>query len=80
MEINWTTVIASIIFGMALGIAFTGILMSGHDFQYKDASIMTCNYANNLTDIINIQTDQLTICSGFNYTKLDKLNCDALSK
>ena len=77
---DWKFIIASILFGVALGVAFSGVfIQQWQNDYYKDASIMTCYYANNLTDIINVQSDQLTLCSGFNYTKLNKLNCDTLS-
>jgi len=46
--------------------------------RYQGASIMTCNYANNLTDVINMQSDTLNLYTGTNYTKLDKLNCSLL--
>lgn len=50
------------------------------DFQYKEASVKTCLYANNLTKIINQQSDTLSLFTGTNYTRLDNLNCDLLIK
>ena len=80
-DFGWNWIIAGIIFGIALGFGL-GIMASQMDNQnsnYKDASIMTCAYANNLTDIINLQSTSLHLCTGFDYTHLDKLNCSLLN-
>jgi len=48
------------------------------EINYKDSAVMTCEYANNLTKLINLQSETLKLCSGFEYTKLDQLNCALL--
>ena len=48
------------------------------DFQYQEASIMTCDYANNLTRIVNLQLETLKLYTGTNYTALGELNCQLL--
>lgn len=50
------------------------------DFSYMEASIKTCLYANNLTKIINQQSDTLSLFTETNYTRLSNLNCDLLTK
>jgi uncharacterized membrane-anchored protein len=70
----------AIVVAFALGMAFGGILVSidSDDFSYQEASVMTCLYANNLTEIINIQSETLHLYSNTNYTKLEMLNCNKL--
>jgi len=62
-----------------LGTGAGMFIVLNQDFSYKDASIMTCEYANKLTNLVNDQTRSLELCvKDANYTKLDLLNCGRL--
>ena len=66
--------IAVFIIGVAVGI----LLTLNNDFTYKEASIRTCNYANNITELINVQSSQLETYTGMDYDSLEMLNCNWL--
>jgi hypothetical protein len=70
-------ILVSCIMGIALGYWY----FSSQDFSYKEASVMTCDYANKLTNIINNQSITLELFENRSvpYTKLDVLNCSRLS-
>lgn len=79
MEIGCIISILMIV-AFGLGIGFGYVLTMNSDFEYQEASFMTCNYANNLTTVINMQSDLLHLCSGMNYTRLQYLNCTQLKR
>ena len=66
-----------------IGVLVGSYLMALSDYQYKEASIETCEYANNLTRIINIQIDFIESSDMMKtedpLTRLNYLNCDLLS-
>ena len=66
--------VASLVIGFFAGTYFQMV----SDFKYKDATIMTCDYANNLTDIINLQVKTLNLYTNTNYTNLNRLNCSLI--
>ena len=73
------TKVALICLGIFLaGFVVGALMMLNSDFQYKDASIETCYYANQLTGVINNQSQLLWVYTGTNYTKLGYLNCSLL--
>lgn len=61
-----------------LGMAVGMLIVLNSDFQYKDASIMTCEYANKLTVMINLQSETLKLYTDTDYDVLDKLDCGRL--
>jgi len=63
--------IAFFISGVGVGM----ILVLNSDFTYQNASIMTCEYANALTDIVNNQSELLKSYTGTDHVILDQLNC-----
>jgi len=65
-------------FGMALGVAFGGVIMASDDFSYQDSAIMTCDYANKITDVLNDQSETLKLYTNNDYTYLNQLNCSRL--
>ena len=65
-----------LLIGFVSGFA-TGYVYQG-DFSYKQASIMTCNYANTLTNITNLCSATLKTYTNMNYQVLNSLNCSAL--
>jgi hypothetical protein len=62
------------LFGMVIG----SFLAFQSDFQYQEASLSTCNYANNLTELINLQSDLLSQYTEEDFTVLDKIDCEKL--
>lgn len=81
-EFSTGKLIAIILISCAMGIAFGYTIASNQDFSYKEASVMTCEYANKLTNLINNQSISLELFSNRSvpYTKLDQLNCSRLSE
>jgi len=77
---NAVPVTLVVIMGLCLLIIFIYSLVqtASHFSIDKQVSVKTCNYANNLTDIINLQSEILKVYTGANYTKLNKLNCSLL--
>ena len=77
---NAVPVTLVVIMGLCLLIIFIySLVQTATSFSIdKQVSIKTCNYANNLTDIINLQSEILKVYTGANYTKLNKLNCSLL--
>ena len=48
------------------------------DSYYKNITKEICNYANNLTEIVNLQTTALNLYSDLNWTKMNNLNCSLI--
>jgi len=61
-----------------LGMVAGMLVVLEADFTYKGASILTCEYANALTDIANKQSELLKTYTETNYVILDQLNCERL--
>lgn len=78
---NWQ-IFYMIFLAFAMGCAVSYWFFSSQDFSYKEASVMTCEYANKLTNLINNQSISLELFSNRSvpYTKLDQLNCSRLSE
>jgi hypothetical protein len=73
--------LALIFMSLFVGFLFGFGVYHNSDFHYKDASIMTCEYANKLTDIINNQSRSIELYAGHQmetFERLDKLNCSLL--
>jgi len=70
-------ILAFFFFGMELGVAFGGFIMAT-DHQYQDSAIMTCDYANKITDVLNDQSETLKLYTNNDYTYLNQLNCSRL--
>lgn len=75
MEFHWGLFIATLLFGFSLGIFIGAIIMTSNDFSYKDASIMTCEYANKLANATNQCTKTLELYSGSHYETMGMLDC-----
>jgi hypothetical protein len=66
---------------MFVGFLFGFGVYHNADFHYKDASIMTCEYANKLTDMLNNQSNSMELYAGHPaklFEELDHLNCSLL--
>ena len=46
--------------------------------EYQSLAVDTCSYANNLTEIINLQSDTLEMHSTSKFDRLEYLNCSKL--
>lgn len=64
-----------------LGFLAGAWIMSAQDFKYKDASIKTCEYANELAVIVNSQSEIIETCKKMptnELIRMDQLNCTKL--
>ena len=77
-KFGWMTIFATLIVGIAIGIAIGGWIMASEDFSYQDASIMTCEYANRLANATNQCTATLELYSGSHYEVMNMLDCQKL--
>jgi len=77
-EIQKRTIVLICLGCILIGMIAGAWIMDKDDFSYKDASVMTCKYANNLTDIVNLQSRTLKSCTGHDYQILEHLNCELL--
>ena len=87
MKAQWKILLAGITIGLLLaiglllGMAIMNAILQGNSFQTKETSsaLATCEFANDLIDLINLQSTHLEICNGLpvnNYfVRLSKLNC-----
>lgn len=81
-EINGYHAIAFIFIGLYIGGLLGICLYTWSDTNVLDDCIntmfSTCKYSNNLTDIVNLQSEIISQYNGGNFTILDKLNCNLL--
>ena len=81
-EINWYHIVVAIVMGLFIGGLLGICIFSLNDVQVVndcfDTMISTCNYANNLTDIVNLQSKIISQYNGGNFTVLDNLKCNIL--
>jgi len=70
-------ILAFFFFGMILGLVVGGSIMAT-DHQYQESAIMTCDYANKITNVLNDQSETLKLYTTTDYTYLDQLNCSKL--
>lgn len=64
------------LFGYIIGFWIT----TNYDFSYKQSAVRTCYYANNLTNVINLQSETLKLCTDTNYTFIPNLDCGLIGK
>jgi hypothetical protein len=84
-EINWYHIVIAIVMGLSIGGLLGICIFSLNDVdEVVDAClntiISTCNYANNLTDIVNLQSKIISQYNGGNFTVLDNLKCNILQR
>lgn len=73
--------ILTALISMGMGFLIFGVLQHQQDAGYEEASVQTCLYANNLTGLVNGQSEMLEVFMRLpegNLTRLDKLNCSYL--
>lgn len=74
----WITTISLMVVSMMAGILIGTAISPSTSSTYQDIAISTCQYANNLTDYVNLQSSIINKCTGLNQTQLGYLNCNQL--
>lgn len=79
MKIDWFVVYIFLTIITIMGFFYISFNTSSLDY-YQSSAIQTCEYANNLTNIINSQSAllELVLNKSEKYVRLDKLDCGLL--
>lgn len=81
-EINWFHALVFLILGFTIGGLIATLVIVYDDVQiveqYSDVAFQTCQYSNNLTDIVNLQGEIIEQLTGNNSIILNKLDCRLL--
>jgi hypothetical protein len=67
--------------GAMLGMFIAQIFFMQYDLTYKNTAIVTCEYANKMTDVLNNQSSALEKCMNKpdnDLVRINKLNCSLL--
>lgn len=75
-------IVVACICGLFVGV-FIGIIMTSMSElniaeEYSEVARQTCEYANHLTELVNMQGETLSMVTGTNHTNLNKLDCRLL--
>jgi hypothetical protein len=78
---NWVVIMFFVfIAGFLIGAGVVFKMGNHLDSEMQSSAIKTCEYANNLTTIVNRATATLELCTNQNYTRLTYLDCSLLGK